>query len=151
MERHRQDAGEAQRATAMEVAGKAAQQIAHCPGEQRRHHQQRHRPRQSAPDQDRDRRGKSRQRRPEIADEDPPPERCVLLGETALEPVQLLERLPHHRDRLGAGAAVLRGGGDRLLDRIDRRGVGDDEGDVDADEDDQRELAKARQQVDEIA
>ena len=38
-------------------------------------------------------------------------------------------------------------GGDRLLHRIDRRGVRDEEGDVDADEHDQHELAEPAQQV----
>ena len=38
--------------------------------------------------------------------------------------------------------------GDHLLDRIDRRQMGDEEGQRDADEDDQDELGKALQHVD---
>ena len=151
MEGHRQDAGEAQRAVLPVVAGEAAQQVAQHPGEQGRDREQRRRPGQRAADQHRDRRREGRQRGTEIADRDAAPEGEVLLAQAAFEPVELLERLAHHLDRLGAGAAELRGGGDRLLDRIDRRGVRDDEGDVDADEHDQGELAQARQQVERIA
>ena len=151
MEGHRQDAGQAQRAALPVVAGEAAQEIAQHPGEQGRDREQRRRPGQRAADQHRDRRRKGRQRGTEIADRDAAPEGEVLLAQAALEAVELPERLAHQRDRLGTGAAVLRGGGDRLLDRIDRRCVRDDEGDVDADEHDEGELAQARQEVDQVA
>ena len=60
----------------------------------------------------------------------------------AIEAVQLAQRLAQHVDRLGARAAKRGCGRDRLLDRVDRRHVGDEEGDVDADEDDQQELGE---------
>ena len=148
MEGHRQHAGEAQRAVLAVVAGEPAQQVAEHPGEQGRDHEQRHRPGQRAADQHRrpasgrpTARGRSRRRRRGART-------SVLLGQAAFEAIELLQRLAHQRDRLGAGAAELGGGGDRLLDRVDRRCVRDDEGDVDADEHDQGELAQAAQQVD---
>ena len=60
----------------------------------------------------------------------------------ALEAVERAQRLAQHVDRFGAGAAERGRGRDRLLDRVDRRQVGDEERDVDADEDHQHELGE---------
>ena len=152
MEGHRQDAGEAQRAVRAVVAGEAAQQVAEHPG--------RAGSRSPAAPPSTAARGRSASRpasgRPRARARSRRPPRGARRRGTARhsppsQPVQLLQRLAHHLDRLGTGAAERVVGGDRLLDRIDRRRVRDDEGDVDADEDDQRELAETRQQVERIA
>ncbi len=147
MEPHRHDAGQPQQAAVAIIAGEPAQQVAETPGEQGGEAQQPRGPRQRPPDQHRDRRRERRQRRAEIAERHALPEHQVLLQQAALQPVELAQRLAHQRDRLGAGAAERRAGGDGLLDRIDRRRVRDEEGDVDADEHHQHELAEPAQQV----
>ena len=75
----------------------------------------------------------------------------VLVDEASLDAVELAERLAHHVDGLGAGVAEGGHRGHHLLDRIDRREVGDEEGERDADEDDQEELGKPLQDVDAVA
>src|SRR5690606_29419760 len=61
--------------------------------------------------------------------------------------VELAQRLAQHVDRLRAGGAECGSGGDRLLHRVDRGEMGDEEGEIDADEDDQDELDEPRPQV----
>ena len=75
----------------------------------------------------------------------------VLVDEAAVHAVELAERLAHHVDRLRAGVAEGGHRGHHLLDRIDRRQMGDEEGQRDADEDDQEELGEPLQHVDAVA
>ena len=150
MDAHRDDAGDLQELAVAVVAGKPAQQVAQHPGQKGRDRQEPDRPRQRAVDQDRDRRRERRQRGAEIADQDPLPEHRVLAPQAAAEPVELAQRLPHHLDRFRARAAEGGRGRDRLLDRIDRRRVRDDERQIDADEDDERELKEPLPRVDRV-
>ena len=127
------------------VAGEPAQQVAEHPGEQRSRSRAAPTVQGSArPIRVDDRRREGRQRRAEIADGDAAPEGDVLLA-------QACRSGRRARAATGASARSPRGwccrtevdGGDRLLDRIDRRRVGDDEGEVDADEDDEQRTGRA--------
>jgi hypothetical protein len=150
MDAHRDDAGDLQDPTVAIVAGQTAQQVSQHPGQKGRDHQEADGPRQRAVDQDRDRGGEGRQRGTEIADHDPLPEHRVLAPQTAAQAVELAQGLPHHFDRFRARASERGGRRDRLLDRIDRRRMRDDEGQIDADEDDERELKEPLRRVDRV-
>ena len=149
MEAHRHDAGEPQRAAVAVVAGEAAQQVAEHPGQQGRDDA-------AAPTVHGSARpisvetgvGKADSDGPKSPTRDAPPEHQILLA-AARPPARTARAATGASCSIASGLVLPNGvaGGDRLLDRIDRRRVGDDEGDVDADEDDQRELAEPRQQV----
>ncbi len=64
----------------------------------------------------------------------------------ALKPIQLTQRFARLRDRGRIGLRETRRRRDRLFDRIDRRGVRDEEGEVDADKDDEDKLAEASEE-----
>ena len=151
MQPHRDHAHQLQAAAFLVVAGEPAQPVAEHPGDDGRDHQQPGGPRQRAGDQRRDRRRKRRHRRPEIGAQDPFPEHQILLQRRAFETVELAQRNAHLLDRFGRGIAERRDRRDRLLDRIDRRGMGDHIGKVDADEDHEHELHQPLGDVGEIS
>jgi hypothetical protein len=147
MDAHGDHAHQLQRAVALVVAGEPAEQVAQHPGDQRRDDQQPGGPGQSPADQRRDGCREGGQRRPEIAAQHPAPEGEVLLAESSRQPVELLQRGAHRRDRLRGRAAEGGHRRDRLLNRIDRRGMRDHEGQIDADEDHQGELDQAFREI----
>ncbi len=151
MEAHRDHAERAQDAAVPVVAREPAQKVAEPPGDQGRDQQQAHGPGQGVPDQERNRRREGGERRPEVGLEYAPPEREILVEDTALEAVERAQRLAQHVDRLGARAAERGRGRDRLFDWVDRRHVGHEEGDVDADEDHQDELDQPLADVSQVA
>ena len=95
--------------------------------------------------------GKAESDGPKSAAQHAPPEGQVLVEQAALEAVERAQRLAQHVDRLGARAAEAGRRGDRLLDRIDRRQMGDEERDVDADEDHQHELGQPLADVGQVS
>jgi hypothetical protein len=147
---HGENAHELQPAAVLMVAGKAAEQAAEREAQERRGHEQADGPGQGAGNQARHRRRESRERGPEIGRHDATPERQVLLERRAGQAVELAQRLPHRLDRLRGGAAERGRDRDRLLDRIDRRRMGDGIGEIDADEGDEQELPEPLRDIRQI-
>ena len=151
LQAHGQDAQGLEQASSCGSSRRDRRENCRRPGDQRRADEQAERPRQRLPDQRRDRRRECRQRRPEIARRHASPEGDILLPGRAFQAVEFAQRLAHHLDHLGAGLAEHGDGADRLLDRVDRREVGDEIGDVDADEDDQNELREASDEIERVS
>ncbi len=148
---HRHDADQLQAGALLVVAGEPAEQVAETPGDDRCRHEEARGPRQCTADQRRDGGRKGRQRGPEIGPQDAAPEVRVLLERRALQAVELAQRLPHRFDGVRSGVAEGGRGRDRLLDRIDRRRVGDHVGEVDADERHEGELRQTLAEIGEIS
>ena len=129
------------------VACKASKEIADAPRDERRCEQQPHRPRQRLADQRRNRGGKGRDRGTKVAGGQAAPKAQILLPQRSIETVKLAQGLAHDFHRTGIGVAELHRGTDCLLDRINRSGVGHEEDDVDADEDDKHELPKPTKKI----
>ena len=151
MEAHRDHAEQLEHPALAVVAGQSAEQIAQAPRNQRAGEQKPHRPGQRPSDQHRDGRWEGRKRGSEIHHEQALPIGGVLLEHRTAGTVEFTQRLAHHQHRFRAG--IPEGGdmADRLLDGIDRRQMGHEEGERNSDEDDQRELTKALQHVNGVA